>query len=427
MLRPYALAPEQLRVLDRVARVSTLLTPLLLLHAHGIAEASVAIAGLCFLMRSASTGDWAWLRAAWVRLALGWWAWMVFCSLPIPALGLGEGGTHSLIQGLAAIRFPIFAAALEFCVLRDPVPRRWMFGLIAASAIYISANIVLQFTFGRNMYGVRPLSGALLTGPFNTARASPALARLLPPVLIAIAEWLPRRVRYGHLWAYAVLLGGMSVLVMVGQRIPVLLAGGALIVAALLIKRLRPMVLAAFVAVGVLISGLAVISPLTYQRLVTQTEMLLSEFPTNPYGQLFTRALEIGRQQPLTGLGFDGFRDGCAQPRYFRPSFDGKLADGGGATLCWVHPHNFYLQALVDGGVIGLALFCALEVAWLIPLGRGLWHNPDPLRVGLFATILAQLVPLQSTSSYWSMPMGGWFYLLVGWALAEARWRDAGG
>jgi hypothetical protein len=45
------------------------------------------------------------------------------------------------------------------------------------------------------------------------------------------------------------------------------------------------------------------------------------------------------------------------------------------------------------------------------------------MRVGLFAVVLAQLFPLQSTPSYWSMPIGGWFYLLLGWAMAETYGR----
>ena len=56
-----------------------------------------------------------------------------------------------------------------------------------------------------------------------------------------------------------------------------------------------------------------------------------------------------------------------------------------------------------------------------MPLGRGLWRNPAALRVGLFAAILIQLWPIASTSSFFSMPMAGWLFLLLGWALAESR------
>ncbi len=64
--------------------------------------------------------------------------------------------------------------------------------------------------------------------------------------------------------------------------------------------------------------------------------------------------------------------------------------------FCWDHPHNYYLEALVNGGFPGLILFCALGLAWLAALGRGLWRQPDPLRVALFAAALIQLWPIAS-------------------------------
>ena len=411
--------PQFLQALDRIALVSTLIGPLLLMHAHGFAEASMSIAGLCFLLRSAATGDWAWAKTPWVAIALVWWAWTVVCSLPVPSLGLGDGGPHSLLQGLVAIRFPLFAAALAFGVLRDAAPRRWMFNTIAASAGYVAVHLVFQFLFGVSLYGVPWAWDTILTGPFGTARAAPLMARILPSVLIPFAaRYLDHR-----FLPYIILLGGLAVVTIVGQRIPVLLMGGSLVVAAFLIPRLRPMALSAAIMLAVLIPSFAVISPATYQHMVRRTAFLAETFAVSAYGEMYNRSTEIGLQKPWTGTGFDGFREACPKPRYFRPSFDGSVPDGGGAGICWVHPHNFYFQALVDGGLPGLALFCAFGIACLIPLGRGLLRDPDPLRVGLFVTILSQLFPIQSTPSYWSMPMGGWFYLLLGWAMAETYGR----
>ncbi len=410
---------KNVALLDRVALVSTLITPLLLMHAHGFAEASFGLAGLCFLLRSAATGDWAWLRTPWVAIALVWWGWTLFCSLPIPSLGLGDGGRNSLIQGVLAIRFPLFSAALAFAVLRPDQERRRMFAIIAASTIYVTIHLVFQFAFGVNLYGQPKAWDTLLTGPFGTARAAPLMARILPPVLIPFAaRYLDRR-----LLPYAIMLGGIAAVTIVGQRIPVLLVIGTLAVAAFLIPRMRPIVLTAVVLVAVLIPSFAVISPKTYHHMVARTQELASGFAVGYYGEMYNRAFEIGRQKPWTGTGFDGFRASCPKPQYFRPSFDGSVANGGGAEICWVHPHNFYFQALVDGGLPGLVLFCLFGAACLIPLGRGLWRNPDPMRVGLFAVVLAQLFPLQSTPSYWSMPIGGWFYLLLGWAMAETYGR----
>ena len=411
-----------LPALERTALVTVLLTPLALLHAHGIAEGLIGITDACFLARCVIVTDWAWLRATWLRVGLVWWGWLVICSLPLPALHLGEGGFGSLVQALATVRFLIFTAALEHAVLRDAAPRRWMFIIVAASAIYIAAQSLIQFAFGHNLYGAPRGHDGELTGPFSKPRAAPPLSRILLPTLLPPVMRLLQRGRAARTFgAYALLLAGLCIIVLIGQRMPLMLTGLGMLVAALLLRPLRPPVLISGAIALALVAATVVVSPPAYHRLVLKFSDQMDHFATSPYGQIYARALEIGEQHPFTGRGYDGFRTGCPLPRYFRPTFDGRQPDGGGAGICVQHPHNFYFQALDDGGFVGLALFCVLSIAWLTPLARGLSHAPDPLRVGLFASIVIQLWPIASTSAFTSMPMGGWFFLLLGWGLAEAQ------
>ncbi|MDQ2801610.1 MAG: O-antigen ligase family protein [Pseudomonadota bacterium] len=413
------------RFADRIALTTVMLIPLLLLHAHGIAEVAIGIADVCFLVRSALVCDWSWLRPSWMRISLLWWAWLVVCSAPIPGLGLGEAGWGGLVQAVAIGRFLVLIAALQHAVLRERRARRWMFALIAAAVAWIAAQSLLQAASGHNLWGhVRGRDGEL-TGPFAKPRAGPPLARLLFPVLVpAAARLLARPGVLARAGAYALLLGGMCVMVLIGQRMPVLITGLGLVVVGLLLRRLRPVVLAAGLAGLALVAASAAVSPPAYHRLVLKFDAQMQNFPTTQYGELAARAWAIGVQHPLTGRGVEGFRTGCMLPRYFRPTFDGRIGDGGGAVICANHPHNFYLEALDDGGFPGLALFSATALAWMAPLAGGLWRRPDPLRVGLFASVLIQLWPLASTSAFISMPMGGWLFLLLGWGLAEARWRQ---
>ena len=412
--------------LDQVALIATLLTPVLLMHGHAIADGLIAVACFCFLFRCALLRDWHWARTGWFPLGLAWWGWLLICTLPVPALELGHGGSRPLILTLVNLRFLVFAAALEHVVLRDPQARRWLWQVLAASVVWIAGSALIQFFFGRNLFGFPPGGDGELTGPFGAPRAAPPLSRILLPVVLPLAAGLLARGRKAATCgAYAILLGGVCVMVLIGQRMPMLLTVFGLLVAALLLRRLRPVVLAACVTGMALLAASAVLSPPTYYRLVEKFSVQMAHFASSAYGQVYTRALEMGRQNPWTGLGYDGFRHFCADPRYYRPTFDGVLADGGGSAICFQHPHNFYAQALVEGGIPGLVLFSALGIAWLTPLARGLWRNPDPLRVGLFSAILIQLWPIASTSAFFSMPMGGWFFLLLGWAMAETRWRKA--
>jgi hypothetical protein len=413
--------------LDRIALGAVLLTPLLLLHAHGIAEGTIAVAGICFLARSAITRDWVWVRTPWLRAGFAWWGWIVVCSLPIPALGLGEGGLPSLVQGVLIGRFLILIAAMEHAILRDPAPRRWLGWVVAAAAAYIGLQAIFQYAFGHNMYGATRGPDGELTGPFAKPRAGPPLVRILFPALIPpLAALLQRPGRWSVAGGYVLLLAGTAVMVLIGQRMPLLLTLLGLVIVALLLRRLRPAMLIGGIVAALLVAASPVIAPEAHHRLVSRFSAQMESFAATRYGQLYARALEIGAQRPLTGLGADGFKYGCPQPRYFRPSFDGSQPDGGGGEICWHHPHNYYLEALDAGGFVGLALFVWLAFAWLATMARALAQRAEPVLVGLFAAAVIQLWPITSTPGFLTLPIAGWSFLLLGWGMAEARWNSSG-
>ena len=411
--------------LDRAAAFCVLGIPPGMLHAFAVAEALIAIILLLFLCRSGLLRDWSWLRRTWVRIALAWWAWAILCSLP----GIGEGGGASLTQALVVGRYILFIAALEHVVLADPAIRRWLWAVLAACAAWIGLSAVLQAATGRNLAGYPRWGDGELTGPFQKPRAGPPLARLLP---VALIPTIGRLLEAGREWwrpAATALLAAAAVacVVLIGQRMPVLLTVLAMGVAALFLPRLRLPVAAALALGALLVAASAVVAPPTFYRLVTKFTTQMASWPDSNYGQIASRAVAIAEDHPLTGRGFQGFRTGCMQERYWRGwTHATNPADtGGGALGCNLHPHNIYLQAVTDAGLPGLALFSAMILAWGLTLARGLWRTPAPLRVALFATWAAAFWPLASTMNAFSIEFGGLTFLLVGFGLAEAKREES--
>ena len=427
--------PSLLRWLHRIGLLATLLCPIFLVHGRGVAEAMIDIVASTFLLRSLLSRDFAWARQGWVRAAGLWWLWLVVCSLPPP--GPGQGGTGSLLQALATVRFLLFVAALESWSLRRPRHRRVMGWLLAASFAYLAAQLVLQALTGHNLFGDPRFHDGTLTGPYSKPRAAAPLSRLLFPTLLPAAAWLVGRGRSGAFAAVAVVLGGVAVMVLAGQRMPLLLCGLGLLTAGLMLRSLRLALLACLAAVPALVAASAVISPRSFGHLVTLFEQQMGHFAASPYGLIFARALAIAEDQPFTGRGFDGFRTGCRDRRFFHgvPPFSPLSSNGGGGAFCVQHAHNHYLQALTDAGVPGLVLFCLMVLAWLVPLARAsrpgsgvrrvagrLTAGPDRIgaawRTGLFVAVLIQEWPIASSSAFTNMPLGGWFFLLLGLGLA---------
>ena len=418
---PAALAAR----LDRAAAFCALAIPPAMLHAFAVAEALIGIVLLLFLSRSGLLRDWSWLRRPWVRIALLWWGWAILCSLP----GIGQGGSRSLVQALVVGRYILFIAALEHAVLADPAIRRWLWAVLAACAAWIGLSAVLQAATGRNLAGYPRWGDGELTGPFQKPRAGPPLARLLP---VAVLPPIFRLLEAGREWwrpAVAALLAATAIasVVLIGQRMPVLLTVLAMGIAALFLPRLRLPVAAALALGAALVAASAVVAPPTFYRLVTKFTTQMASWPESNYGQIASRAVAIAQDHPITGRGFEGFRSGCAEERYWRGwTHAANPADTGGGMLgCNLHPHNMYLQAVTDAGLPGLALYVAMILAWGAVLVRGLWRNPAPLRVALFATYVAAFWPLSSSMNAFSIEFGGLTFLLVGFALAEARAPEA--
>lgn len=415
------------RFLRRRAVELAVLLPWFLLHARAAAELGIDAVAAGFLLHCAIERRWGWLRQGWVPLGLAWWAWLVTCTL------LNGGGGGALPQALAAVRFLAFVAALEHWALRGARERGWFLASLQWATLYVAAQTLLQFVTGHNLFGAPRSGDGELTGPFTKPRAAPTYVRMLFPALLPTASALLARPGWRpFLAAIALLAGAVAALVLIGQRMPVLLAALGLLVMASLLPRLRGPVAVAVVAGGALIAGSAFVSPPTFYRLVTKFSRQMEDFGGSPYGLIAERAVAIAEQHLVIGRGYDGFQAACPEPRYFQGwHWPGEPAggDGGGAAMCVPHPHNLYLQAATDAGLPGLALFSALAATWLLRLGRGLVRDPEPLRVGLFVAALIQLWPIASTSPLVSLPIGGWFFLLLGFGLAEAaqpqRARDA--
>ncbi len=406
----------------QAALVITCLLALCLLHTRTGAE--ICIVAIDILFAAAIVrGERLDCRQPWLLVAFAWWGWEVICSLPIPALGFGAGGWYDFAEAAMLLRFIVLVAALQFWVLATPTARHAAWLAVALSCLWIGLESWQQYLTGHNLFGDRRWPDGSLTGPFWEPRAGAPYAHLLLVALLPVAlPLLDRKHLAPRLAAVALAVLGLATSVLIGQRMPTLLAVLALAASALFLPRLRLPALAAFLLAAAVVAATPVISPPTYHKLVLHFIAQMGRFAVSPYGELFTRATVMGMASPWHGYGFNGFRVLCPLPQFGAglPVL-GIAPTQLGLAACNIHPHNFYLQALVDGGFPGLLLFGAMNLVFLVTLARGLWRRPDPLRVGLFAGVLTFAWPLASTDSFAVLPHVGWWLMLLGLGLAAAH------
>ena len=101
---------------------------------------------------------------------------------------------------------------------------------------------------------------------------------------------------------------------------------------------------------------------------------------------------------------------GCPRSGSARPSLS--------LGACNLHPHNYYVQAFVDAGLPGLILFSLMTLSWMVALGRNLFRAPDPVRVGIFVSVLTFTWPLGSMDEFPALYILAWMFLILGLGLA---------
>ena len=401
------------RRLFQIAVALILLLPPALLYARAIADALLSVVAVLFLANRWVLRDRTWLRPIHIRLSLIFWAWVLLCTVI-------AGRMHALGEALALVRFFIFAAALEFWVLADARQRRHLRYVILAVAAWIVIETWQQYLLGTNIFGDPRWGSGVLTGPLREPRAGLTLqtlyfAAFLPPAMLL----MDRPGRYPRLAGALLLVFTLLSMALIGQRMPMLLVVFGFCVAGLVMRRFRwPMAIALVILVAAVVAA-RVVSPETYATLVTEFLHRMEGFWTGPYAALYQRGITMVQAHPWLGFGFDGFRDNCADPRYMHVTDWIPVTHIDEPLGCTIHPHNYWLQIATDSGLVGVALFAALSIAWLDRIGHGMLASGRPVQVALFVSLCVALWPIASTTALFTVPNAGWLFLLIGWGLAE--------
>jgi len=399
----------------RAAVTATLLLPPILLYTRTVADTLLSAVAILFLISRWALHDTTWLRPVHVRLALAFWAWEFFCTLI-------AARPHEIGEALVVIRLFVFAAALEFWVLAGARQRRHLQYVIVAVAVWIVIETWQQYLLGTNIFGYPRWGSGVLTGPLPGPRAGLSLqtiyfAAFLPPAMALIAR---SQGRY-RLTGGVVLIVSMLTMALIAQRMPMLLVLFGYGIAALVMRSFRwPMIIAMLaLCAGVAIASVA--APEEYHTLVTVFLHRMANFWSEPYAIIYQRAIVMVQSHPWLGLGFDGYRNNCYDPRYIRVLSWVPVTGIHDPIGCTIHPHNYWLQIATDSGLTGVVLFAALCTAWLVRIGRGMQSPDRAIQVGLFVSLCIAFWPMASTTGLFTLPNAGWLFLLIGWGLAECR------
>lgn len=389
-----------------IAKTLTLLLPICMFIGKAPVDVACSLIGVLFLVTHVIRKDYGWLQTPWVRIVLIFWGYLMLrsCFADDPLLAFDRAAPW--------VRYPFFAIALSHWVITDRVFSRRLLLCVGITCGLLVADTFLQYFTRSDILGNDPYNASRLTGPFRQPRVGHTLAWIALPVILCCL-----RGERSHIGASLLKLAfGIAVLaaiILSGERSPTLLTLLGLGLGFLLLPALRRKLLWLVPLSVLALSSLLYFNPVIYERQVMQTQHVLEHFWQSPYGKIARDSGRLIADHPVFGIGVQHYRVATAKG-------SNALAQG------HPHPHNFYLEVAVEGGVLGLLLLFAVFGSWIQQyiLHAALWRG-DYLMTGLIVAILSRLWPVISNPGFYASWNVIPLWLMVGWYFALQRHAQA--
>ena len=333
MMRDAKAALAELPKWERGFHIFWLLGPFILLIERSPADFWISLLALTFVIRSVVKGDGAWLKPFWVRAGFAFWIWCIIAGAvsDFPAYSVGEA--------IVWFRFPLFAMATAFWLARD---KRLLYTMLISTAL----GLVVMCGILTAEIMIVGQQGGRLSWPYGDLVPGNYVAKVgLPAFTIMVALAVSINGRVATL-SGIIALFTMAISVMTGERINFLIRACGGMLAGLVWKpkwgRYLGLVAIEVLAVVLIFSAL----PVTAARFTDQ----FIAGATNPQESGWLKTINGGWQVAQDNLMF-----GIGTGNYRLVSYEGIL-DKYENVRPDVHPHNYYVQMLLETGLIGFIL-----------------------------------------------------------------------
>ena len=342
----------------------------------------------------------------------------VFCIYCILISLFSANNTlFSLQSSLFYFRIGIFACLIWFLIERDKKILSYFYYLLIICFSALIVDGYIQFFFGTNIIGL-PKSGSRISSFFGDELIIGSYLSRLSPFLFALFFLKKKtKLELNFICIYFFLLTGL--IFISGERASFFLYSLSLIFIIIFIEKLKKFKIIILALYLFLIAVISLNFHEVRNRMIQNTVNSFSKsiLPSG-HESLIKTSYKMFVDKPIFGHGSKMFRVLCKEEKYIYR-----------IDSCENHPHNFYVQLLVETGIIGFSfLFSAFAYVWYCAYRqfksivlRQKRYLTD-YQVCLLAGILITVWPLTTNGNFfhnwlmivYSLPVGFYLHSIYG-------------
>ncbi len=374
------------------------------------------------------------------KILIFFFAYILICSLINNISYFKNGITDNFsifLKSIFFLRFLIFYFIVKFLVQKNIINFKVFFITSFASVLFVSLDIIYQFTFGFDVFGYEA-ANRRLSGPFGDELIAGSFIQrfsLIALFLVPIFSNFKNKYTYFSLTIFLISLFLITI-ILSGNRIPLTFFILTLAGITIFEKSLRKFfILFLIILISIIYStynlneeykshlrgfakkSLQILYPISSKNILKKDEE--EEYKNF---QFFTFEYK-NKTYKITNVYLKEFKTGYATWMY-KKNFGGgiksfKLNCPRAETMnCGSHPHNYYLEILASLGLFGFILvFIIFFVAFIKTFVRKYFKssslNDFHLITPFIFLFFSEIFPIKSTGSFFSTANATYIFLLL--------------
>ena len=331
-----------------------------------------------------------------------------------------------IIKSILFLRYLLLYFVIRFLVINKIINFKIFFYIFGLSALFVSIDLIIQFTTGKNIFGFEG-EGRRLGGVFGTEYIAGGYIQrffIFLPFSILIFSKMKQDWKI-QLIFFAIIIISLLGILFSGNRIPLIMS--ILILGFMFIyeNKIRKLLIALLIVFITSFSFLFKINKdfsLHYQDFKNRSVTVLNYLKdrvtttgnvqkiTNPYVKEWESGVLTWQQNKIFGGGIKSFYFHCS-------TIDEKIMVKFIGS-CNSHPHNYYLEIAASLGLFG---FVILTTIFFLVLYRSIkiLHFPSNffdqknILIPFYIVFIVEIIPLKTTGSIFTTVTANFLFIIL--------------
>lgn len=337
----------------------------------------------------------------------------------------------SLQSSLFYFRFIFFALSVNLVFYNNYNNCKKLFFVFLVTFSLIIVDSYIQYFTGINLFGFE-YDGIRLSSFFNEEKKLGSYLSRLTPIFLGLSIFVYGNNKIKIIFILFLVLQIDIIVILSGERSSIFYIFLSTLIISILIKRWKIYRLIAFgismIVSTYIITSNAQVKERVILKTIDQTKIFSEKINTFSiqHQVIYSTAFKIFKDNKIIGIGPKMFREKCKIKKYKTYTDEDGSVDG-----CQSHPHNSYIQLLVETGILGFMLIISFFIILNLYFIRHLFlmirkriYLISDYNICFLSAVYINLWPIVPTGSFFNNWLSIIYFLPLGFFLPLLKSSD---